>query len=228
MKIIHIPAVCIFFAIVAQNAWAGVSLSQTRLVFSHSENMKTITVRNSGAEVYLVQPVVAEWGEGKLSKSFTAFPPIFRLESNASNALRVQRTSEDLPQDRESLFNFKLNLIPAGKKNDSATSISVSLGIGVKLFYRPDGLTISVKDAYRMLTFRRDAEGVTVGNPTPYYQTLSRLSVGGLSVKLDKSPAMLPPYSERHYPAGLLDNKAEWSLINDYGASSEIFHAAIN
>ena len=228
MKIIPITAVYFLLALAGTNASAGVSLSQTRLVFLHSESTKTITVRNSGSEVYLVQPTITEWGTNKQAGVFTVLPPLFRLEANSGNVLRVQRTGGQLPQDRESVFNFKVNVIPAGRKPESDASVSVSLGIGVKLFYRPEGLKINVKDAYGMLTFHRDKEEIVVRNPTPYYQTFSRLTLGGRAVKLDKSQAMLAPYSELRYPGGMLDNVAEWTLITDYGANSDVFHATVD
>lgn len=230
MKVMQVAVAIVMMCTgIAQNACAGVSLGQTRLVYPQSSNGKTIMLRNSGSEVYLVQAVVTDWETNQPVKEFTVLPPLFRLESHASNVLRVVRTGGEFHLDRESIFHFRVNAIPAGKVptgEDRGASLAISLGMGIKLFYRPEGLPMTPGEAYGRLTFQRRRGEVVAYNPTPYYLTLSQLSLGGVPVNLDSAQAMIPPFSQQYYPSSS-GNKAEWATITDFGGSSDVFHATI-
>jgi P pilus assembly protein, chaperone PapD len=209
-------------------AQAGVSLLQTRVIYPQSAQSVSVTLHNSGNEVYLVQTQVTDWETNKPSSLFTVQPPLFRVEGMSNGTMRVARTGGDLPQDRESVFHFRVNAIPSGKAPvKGGASLSIALGMGIKLFYRPDGLPLLPTQAYDKLTFSAQGNSVTVKNPTPYYLTFARLSLGGEVVNLDKSPSMLAPFSETHYAGAGKGNQAEWTLITDYGGSSDTFHAQI-
>ncbi|MFZ4170072.1 molecular chaperone [Enterobacter ludwigii] len=209
-------------------AQAGVSLLQTRVIYPQSAQSVSVTLHNSGNEVYLVQTQVTDWETNKPSPLFTVQPPLFRVEGMSNGTMRVARTGGDLPQDRESVFHFRVNAIPSGKAPvQGGASLSIALGMGIKLFYRPDGLAMTPGQAYDKLTFSRQGGEVTVKNPTPYYLTFASLSLGGEAVNLDKSPSMLAPFSETHYAGVGHDSRAEWVLISDYGGSSDTYHAQI-
>ncbi|WII85141.1 molecular chaperone (plasmid) [Klebsiella pasteurii] len=229
MKIIRFAFTMMIFAGLINNASAGVSLGQTRLVYPQEANSKTITLRNSGSDVYLVQAAVTDWETNEPVKDFTVLPPIFRLESHSSNALRVVRTGGNFPLDRESIFHLRINAIPsrtAPEMDQIGASLSISLGMGIKLFYRPEGLTMAPNEAYGRLTFQRRGQFIAATNPTPYYLTLSHLSFGGVSVDLDKTHTMIPPFSEINYPSAS-GSKAEWTTITDFGGKSDVFYATI-
>lgn len=223
-----VTAMVVVCGLMAQGAQAGVSLGQTRLVYPQSAGDKTIMLRNSGDTVYLVQAAVTDWATNQPEKAFTVLPPLFRLEGNSSSALRVTRTGGDFPQDRESVFHFRVNAIPASKTPgaDSGASLAISLGMSIKLFYRPEGLPVSPAEAYGRLTFHRQGGEVVVSNPTPYYLTFAQLSLGGAPVNLDKSPAMVAPFGEQRYPSASGD-RAEWAVITDFGSNSDTFHATV-
>lgn len=213
-------------------AQAGISLGQTRVIFPASSKGVPVMLSNRGAEVYLIQAAVTDWQTNKPSSAFTVIPPLFRLEGNSNNVLRVSRTGGDLPVDRESVFHFRINAIPAGSapsvgKDAPAASVSVALGMGIKLLYRPDELGMTPAQAWERVSFTREGGDVSVDNPTPYYQTFAQLTFDGRPVDLDRSPAMLAPYSKTRYPAGGSVKKAVWSFITDYGSSSPQMSAAI-
>lgn len=225
-----IVASVMVYAGLIQGAQAGISLGQTRVIYPQSASARTLTLRNSGGEVYLVQAAVMDPETGRPAPGFTVLPPLFRLEGNSRNIVRISRTGGDFPQDRESVFRFRVNAIPAGKAPDPAAengaSLSVSLGISIKLFYRPDNLPVTPTEAYGRLTFRREGAEVVVNNPTPYYQTFSQLSLGGKAVDLEKYPSMVAPFGTLRYPAGG-EGKVEWTMITDYGGNSDAFHATV-
>jgi P pilus assembly chaperone PapD len=211
-------------------AQAGISLGQTRLVYQQGTAAQSLSIRNTGDDFYLVEAAVTDWVSNRPTSDFSVLPPLFRLESNSDNVLRVVRTGGNLPQDRESVFHLRVNAIPGSQNKQTAAkggaSLAISLGMGIKLFYRPDGLSMTPEEAAKTLTFSRQGQEVLVNNPTPYYLTLARLSLGGVSVNLDNSPAMLAPFSRQRYPSAS-GERAEWEVINDYGGSSDTFHATV-
>lgn len=223
----------VVLGLTAGGAQAGISLGQTRLVYPQSSAAQSITLRNTGSEFYLVEAAVTDWATQKPAKAFSILPPLFRLEGRSENVLRVVRTGGDLPQDRESVFRLRVNAIP-GSREEKTTSaegakLAVSLGMGIKLFYRPDGLKIKPEQAMRALTFTREGQGVVIANPTPYYLTFATLTLGGQKLTPEGSQAMLSPFSEQSYLSKAAKGaEATWSNITDYGGVSDDFHAIIH
>ncbi|WP_226864133.1 fimbrial biogenesis chaperone [Enterobacter ludwigii] len=209
-------------------ALAGVSLLQTRIVYPQSAQSVSVTLHNSGNEVYLVQAAVMDWDTNKTSPLFSVQPPLFRVEAMSNGVVRVVRTGGGGPQDRESVFRFRINAIPSGTAPiKGGASLSIALGMGIKLFYRPDGLEMNPDEAYGKLNFSRQGNTVVVKNPTPYYLTFARLSLGGELVNMDKFPAMIAPFSQARYPEAGHGSQVEWVLITDYGGNSDTYYAQI-
>ncbi|EJT9122840.1 molecular chaperone [Escherichia coli] len=229
----------------------GLGLSTTRIIFNQSDKGAEVTFRNNGSALYLVQPAVVPAGEDILKETglkkpspvesqarapFIVTPPLFRSEPGTENVLRILRTGGQFPADRESLFYFRFNAIPPspevtdGKEASTGkvgTQLSIALGMSVKLFYRPKGLSESPDGAYSRLTFRRVKAGVELSNPTPYFQTLSSLTLGGVAVDLNKQPSMVAPFSKVVFTGVGPGSQAVWTTINDYGGDSAQGKASI-
>lgn len=212
----------------------GVALSATRIVFTDTDRAKTITISNHGQSVYLVQAGVVMSQENAKSAPFVVTPPLFRLESLSQNTLRIlPNGTEVLPRDRESVFYFAATAIPASSRPSEQTqplaaSVSIGLRTLIKLFYRPSGLNITPEEAATNLTFSWRGGRLNVSNPTPYYLTLSTLSLDGKSVDLRTLGAMLAPKSEWHYPISGPVHQAQWAVINDYGGMGPVNQAQVN
>lgn len=212
----------------------GVSLSRTRIIFMSSEKAQTITMQNHGSRSYLVQSAVIETPEGGNAAPFMTTPPMFRLEANSKNILRILRKgSADLPADRESVFYFTAIAVPAGTQptetdpESMSARVSVGLQNTIKLFNRPTGLAMTPEEAEGRLTFVHQDGKVVVNNPTPYYLTLSQLKFDAAEVKLDNSTSMIAPFSQARYPATPGAREAQWSVINDYGGSSKLYKSGV-
>jgi P pilus assembly chaperone PapD len=179
--------------------------------------------------------VVPFSGGNRPDAHFVMIPPISRLEANKQNALRILRRDEALPTDRESVYWVRVNAIPAS--NPAATrqapeeggmgaSMAISLGLAIKLYYRPDGLPMRPEEAYSQLAFKHEGTKWEANNPTPYYLSLAELSVGGKQVDLAKEPYMVPPYGSISWSVpGSQGQAVRWQLINDYGGATETFAA---
>ncbi|WP_246593404.1 molecular chaperone [Photorhabdus akhurstii] len=235
-KLIVIGMLGIWAVVASSSAHAGLMLRKTRIIYQQGDKVQSISLQNSGEEVYLVQAAVTPWDNSNTrSSEFTVLPPLFRMEGNSLNVMRLVRTGGDFPADRESLFRFRINAIPAkkttdeskensnGKQDEIGASLSISLGMNIKLIYRPDKLPMTPEQARGRLTFTQSGNSVVVTNPTPYYQTFAQLKLDGKAVDFDKAPSILTPFGQTTLPlAGKVGGKVEWSMITDIGGVSKL------
>lgn len=235
----HIILAGVLIACTTVNALAadqngGVSLSRTRIVFSSTDHAQSIAIKNHGQRAYLVKSIVSTTPEGQQKAPFLVTPPLFRLEANSQNTLRILGDhTQQLAKDRESVFYLSVIMVPSSPKPDSSDteSMSARVAVGVqqiiKLFYRPAGLSMTPVQAEKALIFTQQGNQVQVNNPTPYYQTFAQLSLDGKPVSVRDSVSMIPPFGQVSYAVKGAVNQAEWSMINDYGSSSSVHLAAV-
>ncbi|MFA3760119.1 molecular chaperone [Yersinia sp. 2544 StPb PI] len=200
----------------------GISLGQTRVVFNETDRARTVLVKNDGDKTYLIQSLVQLGPDNKQATPFIVTPPLFRLEPNSRNLLRIIRQNEGtLSQQHESVFYLSVLAIPA-QASELTEQAQLSMGIRflIKLFYRPDGLNMTPEDAYCKLQFTQVAEGIRVENPTPYFLTLGQLNINHRAVSFEQYPAMIAPHSNQIYPAISPLAMADWRVITDYGILS--------
>lgn len=233
-RILHVAGV---MAVVVQGAVAdegGISLGRTRIIFLSTDNAQTLTIQNHGSRPYLVQSAVVATQEGHEPAPFITTPPLFRLEDNSKNTLRIlPKGDSKLPADRESVFYFTAVAVPAmtqtKEADDTALAARVSVGIKntIKLFYRPAGLAMTSEEAAGGLTFHLQGGKMRVDNPTPYYLTFSRLAFDGTEVKVRDTVSMIAPFSQVSYPVTGQVRQAKWAVINDYGGSSPQYTSTV-
>lgn len=208
-----------FFSL-SQAAWAGVVVGGTRVVYDGARKEASISVDNPDKTTpYLIQSWVEDTTSGKaVPAPFIMTPPLFRLEVGQENVLRIIRTGGHLAEDQESVFWINIKSIPSTEKTD-ANTLQIAVKTRIKLFYRPAGLPGNSADAYKMLVFSRSGGQLKIENPTPYYVSFYRISIGDKELQ---EPGMVAPQSTLllNVPAGI-SGAASWQSINDYGGISE-------
>nr|WP_250150909.1 molecular chaperone [Photorhabdus akhurstii] len=206
-----------------------VGIDATRIIYRADSYAATALLRNSSKEaIYLMQVTVSSIPDGSKTAPFLVTPPLFRMEPGSQNQVRIIKTGQALPADRESLFWFTTQAIPLSTKSNNLSSKQISGGVQVlantiKLMYRPSGLPVAPEKGLGALRFKTTAEGITITNPSPYYITFTSLKVGGqeLMTKQQKENMVSPfstlflPLKGVHYPA-----KVSWTVINDLGGGS--------
>lgn len=206
----------------------GVSFSRNRLIYPAGQRAISITVNNHGDATYLVQASVSGDPTKKTSAPFVVTPPLFRLEAKGQNDIRIMAVGGQLPQDRESVFYFMGMTIPGGgampdeKKgnNTASATLSIAMRSVLKLFWRPEGLKPSPKEAPGKMQFIPEAKAVLVKNPTPYYQSFARLDFDGKAQDLDRGVSMIAPFSEQRFATTGPVAKVTWQVMNDYGGAT--------
>jgi fimbrial chaperone protein len=199
----------------------GISLNQTRVVFSAADKAQTVTVKNSGAQHYLIQSRIQRTLDDPTPAPFIVTPPLFQLGPERKQLLRILKQDQTLPADRESLFYLSVLAIPAQKQTALAEAhLSMGLRFAIKLFYRPEGLKIAAQDASCQLKLTPTATGVRIDNPTPYFLTFASLKFDGRLIDLNTQPAMIAPMSAQAYPVSPSVRQAVWQTITDFGGLS--------
>lgn len=219
----------------AQAVQRGLSINQSRVIFPAASSGVSVTLRNYSDRPWLARALVLTAPDGVQDTHFMMTPPLFRLEPDSKGMVRVlRRGNAVLPDDRESVFYLSFLAIPPSQKTETgekptvSAQVTVGIDMVIKLFYRPDGLTLEPPQAAQMLTVSRQKDGIRITNPTPYYQTLVSLSLDGAPAALSGVESMIAPFSSLSYPIAGHPREARWSVMNDYGGTSPIYSANVS
>ncbi|MDR2226962.1 MAG: molecular chaperone [Providencia sp.] len=200
----------------AVNANASVVLRGTRVIYEGDKKEASITVRNDDKTAFLVQSWVNNFdGQNSQKIPFTVTPPLFRIEPESANAIRIVLTDPKLPTDKESVYWLNVKSIPPSDPN-ATNNLTISINNKIKLIYRPSGLpTSDALTAFEKLSFEKQGSNLKAKNPTPYYVSFGDLNVGGRTIT---DPGMVPPMGEATWNiSGIQANQVTWSAVNDHG-----------
>lgn len=200
----------------------GVSLGKTRVIFSEGSSSESVYISNDDNQPYLIQAGVTEKIDGNLSSNFIVTPPVFRLENRSVSSLRILlKDTQDLPNDKESLFYLNTKIIPSTKRPDESESQESKLvlitNFVIKVIYRPENIARPSEQDYKKIFIKKNEEKWFLDNPTPYYMTLTSIKVN--NEKYNKT-LLLAPYSKAELVEVSIKG-ASWHVINDYGELSK-------
>lgn len=192
-------AILIILLLCMQAGYAGVVINTTRVIFPGNQENTAIQLTNSGDIPSLVQSWV---DEGDINSSpetssapFMVVPPVTRLAGSGGQQLKIRALKNSLPRDRESVFYLNVVDIPA-KTATTGNILQFALRTRIKLFYRPDDLSLPPDTVPEQISVSLSGETLILKNPAPYYFTLSALVSGGDNAPSHISTVMLAPYSE--------------------------------
>lgn len=209
---------------ITNTSYAGVIISGTRVIYNEGNKNVSINVKNPDKIPYLIQSWIDDFEEKKQSK-FTITPPLFRLNPDKENTLRIFLTEEGLPSDQESLFWLNIKTIPATEKTEN--SLQIAFKTQMKLIYRPKSLKdVNFEEEQKKLSWSKERGKVIVYNPTPYFMNFQTIKFNG---KLVDDVSYAKPFSTKSFDIN--DNNEHglisWELINDYGANVDLSEVRI-
>lgn len=210
--------------ILATPAFAGFSVGATRVIYNGDAKEASLAINNSeDSSVFLIRSWVSTDQAGQKAP-FIVTPPLFRIDPGQENTVRITQTSSNLPQDRESAY--WLNTLAMPPKTDAKNSLQFSINTRIKLFYRPAALNNkqAVAKAYQQVTFSRSGSTLTANNPTPYYVSLTKVTVNGTELK---DGYMVAPKSSLKIDQAPAGNKISWQAINDFGGLTDKANVSI-
>ena len=201
---------------------AAVTVGATRLIYDGASNEANLTVSNrDDTSPYLVQSWVSHFGSGNEESvdNFIVTPPLFRLDADKENILRIIFTGgPEVPQDRESLFLMNVKAIPAMSDDQKGKNVlQIALKTTIKLFYRPAGLKGSLKDAVAQVNWKAQVGALAVNNASKLHVVVSELKLNGLPIT--QAPDVLRPGEARELPIqAKAGDEVQLSYIDDYGS----------
>ncbi|RPE81580.1 fimbria/pilus periplasmic chaperone [Vulcaniibacterium tengchongense] len=223
-------------AALAAPAQAGVIIHGTRVVYPSNEREVTVRLENKGKDPVLVQTWIdagdASVAPEKANVPFNLAPPIFRLDPDKSQSVRLMHTGQPLPQDRETLFWFNALEVPPKSQDGNSNLLQFSFRTRIKLFYRPaalDGEAVRQAPDKLVWSLTENPSGAGLAlkadNPTPYHVNFANvaLDVGGRKYEHDGG-GMVAPMSSAVFPLNGLATrpagaKVEFDVITDLGAT---------
>ncbi|BBG60857.1 MULTISPECIES: fimbrial biogenesis chaperone [Providencia] len=216
MKFIVYSLVTLFTII--NTAYAGVIIGGTRVIYPEGSKDVSISVENPDKIPYLIQSWIDGIDEKKQS-DFTITPPLFRLNPEKTNALRIFLTENKLPTDKESLFWLNIKTIPATERTEN--SLQIAFKTQMKLIYRPTTFkNVNFEEEQNKLTWTKSGKKLSVKNPTPYYMNFQSVTFNGKKIN-DVSYAA--PLTTTTFEVNDTATKGtvKWEVINDYGAAEK-------
>lgn len=212
-----LPLAVLALSVLQPATAGGIAPGATRVIYPENDSQASLAVTNSDShERYLIQAWVED-DKGLRDHDFIVTPPLFAAAPKSENTLRIVYTGKPLPADREVVYWMNVKAIPAMDKSaiKGVNTLQLAVLSRMKLFMRPDGLKVSEPESAEQLRFQQTAGQVLIKNPTPYYQSLVNISVGGR--KLENT--MVEPFGQRvlKLPAGVA-GPVHYQTVNDYGA----------
>lgn len=197
----------------------GISLGATRVIYPQSAAQTSLSITNTDtSKVFLIQSWVSG-ADGKKSTDFVITPPIFVIQPNKENTIRIMYVGKNpLPVDRESIYYLNSKAIPSGKPEEGKNTLQIATETTIKMFVRPDNLPVKSLDAPKAIRCKLNGANVSVSNPTPYYVTLVGITVG--AQKLPNT--MVAPKSDTQIPlTGGPGGTIKFQTVNDYGSKTD-------
>ena len=232
--------VSLMAAIVAGSAHAIVVISGTRVIVPAQEREVTIKLTNNGQAPALVQVWLDKGDQNsspdKVEVPFTLTPPLFRLDPNKGQTLRLIYTKEPLAKDRETLFWLNVLEVPpkpASQASDAqANTLQLAFRSRIKVLFRPQGLAGSADEAPARVTWEVVPDGkgkyaLKATNPTPYFVNLGKVTLQAGGRSFDADPGFVAPQGLQLFPLKGLDAQpgasaeVDYLSINDFGGGVE-------
>jgi fimbrial chaperone protein len=209
----------LFFLLCGWARAGGIAVNGTRVIYDANKNEASINIKNNAEkEPYLIQSWV-DIGDNKTRGPFVVTPPLFRLNAQEEQTLRITNISDSFPQDRESLYFLNIRSIPNTEK-ESNNTLKLAVKTRIKIFYRPATLKGRAEDAQNQLVFKRNGNQLEITNPSAYHVVFNGVWIGGIEIK---DAFGVSPMSKANFsiPDGAHSAEVTWRTINDYGGATK-------
>ena len=202
---------------------AGIQIGRTRIIYDAAKKEVALPLTNSEKELPWLIQTWTDTGDGKTRGPFIVTPPLFRLDPQKEQSLRITWNGSPLPQDKETLFYLNVRTVPATAAEDADKNVlRLIYKTRLKLFWRPAGLSGTPGESCKNLRFVRHGQQLTAINDGTFYTVFDSLSLGSHKVE---SADMVGPKTriDIPIPTSAQANNVSWRCITDYGNASEKF-----
>jgi len=219
------------------SAFASVTIIGTRVIYSASEKEVTVRLDNRGDQPALVQAWIDNGNPNeavdKINVPFVILPPVFRMEANKGQTLRIVFTGANLPTEKESIFWLNvLDIPPREKSLVNQNQLQMAIRNRIKLFYRPAQFDqAQANNAASGLVWHHGAKSTSLSatNNSPFYINVSQINAednAGRKLTSEKGE-MLAPGETKEFPMkGMSTNKIKktfnYLYLDDFGAARKV------
>ena len=205
----------------------GIQIGRTRIIYDATKKEVALPLQNNDKELPWLIQSWTDTGDGKTRGPFIVTPPLFRLDPQKEQSLRITWNGAALPGDKESLFYMNVRTVPATATDDGNKNVlRLIYKTRLKMFWRPSGLDGSPSETCKNLRFVRHDRQLTVLNAGAFYSVFDSLTLGGKKIeKADmvgpKSSVVIP------LPESVQGTSVSWRCITDYGNASEKYTSTL-
>lgn len=214
------------FIATMHTAHAGIVVGGTRVIYDASKKESSLSLTNPDTIPYLIQSWLENSDGGNNQVPFVITPPLFRLDGQQQNVLRIVQTG-NLEKDRESMYWLNVKSIPSTTKTISQNTLQIAVKTRIKLIYRPAALKgSSAEHEASNLVWKRDGNNVRVTNPSNYYMNFGYIKLNGVALNQVTYAA---PHASAVFPLPSTTSAGSLSfaLISDYGSIGEKHTASL-
>jgi chaperone protein EcpD len=222
-------------SLLSSGAQGAVVISGTRVVFPAQQRDVAIRIQNKGEEPALVQAWIDDGDEASTPHSarspFVMTPPVFRIDPGQAHALRIVHVGDTLPSDHETLYWLNiLEIPPKAEKAADQNLLQFAFRHRLKLFHRPDGLSLPAARATEKLRWSlasgNERPALHIHNASPYVVSFNDVTLFAGDLKARSwslGGGMAKPGASLRLalPAGAVATDSahvSYAVINDYGA----------
>ncbi|EPM0023746.1 fimbrial biogenesis chaperone [Citrobacter farmeri] len=212
----------------SQAVAGGIQLGRTRVIYDANKKEAALPITNDEKELpWLIQSWVTNT-DGNSRGPFIITPPLFRLDPQSEQNLRIMWAGTPLPTETESLYFLDIRMIPAvDKASEDKNTLRIIYKTRIKLFYRPRGLRGTPDSACQSLRFQRIGDRLQVTNNSLFYSVFDSLTLGISKVR---AADMVAPKASvtLSLPSPATGQTVSWRCINDYGGPSAKYTAKLD
>ncbi|HDR2622512.1 TPA: molecular chaperone [Enterobacter chuandaensis] len=205
----------------------GVQIGRTRIIYDAAKKEVALPLQNKDNELPWLIQSWTDTGDGKTRGPFIVTPPLFRLDPQKEQSLRITWNGTTLPEDKESLFYMNVRTVPAtATDEDNKNVLRLIYKTRLKMFWRPAGLSGTAAETCKNLRFVRHGVQLTAINEGAFYSVFDSLSLG--ATKVEKADMVGPKSSVAiPLPDTAQGTHVTWRCITDYGNASEKYTSTL-
>ncbi|HBR7308080.1 TPA: fimbrial biogenesis chaperone [Klebsiella aerogenes] len=217
-----------FFLLISGIAHAGIVIESTRYLYKEGAREITAQIENKDGIPYLIKSWI-ETPKGQIP-SFTATPPLFRLEAKQQNTVRLFSTNNvTAPTDRESIFYFNIMAIPPADDNNAKNNtIQLAVRHRMRLVYRPKSLfDMKPNTEAAKLQWRKSGNKLFINNPTPFFYYFNTIKIGNTEIKNEVNTVPPMETKEVTLKESVNASSVTWKIVNDYGGAGSLYSSPL-
>lgn len=236
-KSVNFLILCLLTWVITSPAFASVSIIGTRVIYPASEKEVTVRLDNRGDKPALVQAWIdngnANEAVDKINVPFVILPPVFRMEANKGQTLRIVFTGANLPTDKESIFWLNvLDIPPRDKTLANQNQLQMAIRSRIKIFYRPtqfDAAQANKAASDLRWRYGSKANHLSATNNSSFYINVSKINaedISGHKLVSEKGEMLAPGETKEFLLKGMKTNQLKttfnYQYLDDFGAARKV------